>query len=207
MKRKAFVCSLIFSILVLLCGLSFSCSDFLNDYYDLTPELLSLSITGENSVYAGYTITLSANASPKGTDSAVTWSSSNKSIAIVDSTGKVTGVGAGSATITATSTSDSSISSSTTVNVNANSYTVSLSGNSYVSLGRTITLTATVTDILDNSVSIDSDDLEWSSRNKSIATVDDDGVVTGVASGSATIYVEYSNNGAVATATKSITVY
>ena len=207
MKRKAFVCSLIFSILVLLCGLSFSCSDFLNDYYDLTPELLSLSITGENSVYAGYTITLSANASPKGTDSAVTWSSSNKSIAIVDSTGKVTGVGAGSATITATSTSDSSISSSTTVTVKANSYTVSLSGNSYVSVGSAITLTATVKNVMNNSVSIDSDDLEWSSENKSIATVDDDGVVTGVASGSAIIYVEYSNNGAVATANKSITVY
>lgn len=118
MKRKAFACILIFSILVLLCGLSFSCSDFLNDYYDLTPELLSLSITGENSVDVGDTITLSANASPKGASSAVTWSSSNKSIATVDSSGEVTGVASGTVSIKATSVEYKEIFNSFTVTVN-----------------------------------------------------------------------------------------
>lgn len=53
-------------------------------------------------VTAGETITLEATVSPENaTDKTVTWTSSNESVATVDSTGKVTGVAAGTATITA----------------------------------------------------------------------------------------------------------
>ena len=53
-------------------------------------------------VTAGETITLTAEVSPAdATDKTVTWTSSNESVATVDSTGKVTGVAAGTATITA----------------------------------------------------------------------------------------------------------
>lgn len=53
-------------------------------------------------VTAGEIITLTAEVSPAdATDKTVTWTSSNESVATVDSTGKVTGVAAGTATITA----------------------------------------------------------------------------------------------------------
>ncbi len=51
----------------------------------------------------------------------VTWTSSDPSVATVDSTGKVTAVGAGTATITATTTDGSNLSASCAVNVTANS--------------------------------------------------------------------------------------
>src|SRR5574344_1800568 len=109
MKRKAFACILIFSILVLLCGLSFSCSDFLNDYYDLTPELLSLYVSGDDSVAVGSTINLSVKAVPNNSNSDVIWSSSNSSIATVDSSGEVTGVASGTVSIIATSVENAEI--------------------------------------------------------------------------------------------------
>lgn len=53
-------------------------------------------------VTAGEIITLTAEVSPAdATNKTVTWTSSNESVATVDSTGKVTGVAAGTATITA----------------------------------------------------------------------------------------------------------
>ena len=54
------------------------------------------------------------------TSAQVTWTSSDPSVATVDSNGKVTAVGAGTATITATTTDGSNLSASCIVNVIAN---------------------------------------------------------------------------------------
>ncbi len=54
------------------------------------------------------------------TGAQVTWTSSDPSVATVDSTGKVTAIGAGIATITATTTDGSNLSASCAVNVTAN---------------------------------------------------------------------------------------
>lgn len=65
----------------------------------------------EGILYVGNTVTITATVAPEvATNPAVTWSSSDESVATVDETGKVTAVAVGNATITATSEDDSSVS-------------------------------------------------------------------------------------------------
>lgn len=65
----------------------------------------------EGILNVGNTVTITVTVAPEeATNSAVTWSSSDESVATVDETGKVTAVAVGNATITATSEDDSSVS-------------------------------------------------------------------------------------------------
>lgn len=73
-------------------------------------ESITLDKT-EGILNVGNTVTITATVAPeKATNPAVTWSSSDESVATVDETGKVTAVAAGNATITTTSEDDSSVS-------------------------------------------------------------------------------------------------
>ena len=73
-------------------------------------ESITLDKT-EGILNVGNTVTITATVAPEGaTNPAVTWSSSDESVATVDETGKVTAVAVGNATITATSEDDSSVS-------------------------------------------------------------------------------------------------
>ena len=73
-------------------------------------EAITLDKT-EGILNVGNTVTITATVAPEeATNPAVTWSSSDESVAIVDETGKVTAVAVGNATITATSEDDSSVS-------------------------------------------------------------------------------------------------
>lgn len=65
----------------------------------------------EGILNVGGSVTINATATPdNATNASVNWSSSDESVATVDSSGKVTAVSAGSATITATSESDGDVS-------------------------------------------------------------------------------------------------
>lgn len=71
-------------------------------------------------VFVGKTVTLTVDVTPSNaTDTSVTWSSSDESVATVTQSGVVTGVSVGSATITATANDGSSFYGSCTVNVSA----------------------------------------------------------------------------------------
>lgn len=73
-------------------------------------ESITLDKT-EGILNVGNTVTITATVAPEeAANPAVTWSSSDESVATVDETGKVTAVAAGNATITATSEDDSSVS-------------------------------------------------------------------------------------------------
>ena len=113
----------------------------------------------------------------------VTWTSSANSVATVDTSGLVTGVGEGAATITATAGSPSG-SAVVTVTQPVASVDVSPSAET-IGLGSTLQLTAEGFD--ENGDAVESAQFSWESSDVLIATVDASGLVTGVAVGVATI--------------------
>lgn len=120
------------------------------------------------SVYIGQTVTIGASA-------AVTWTSSDNSIATVDGNGVVTGVKSGTAAITA---SANGVTASCMVTVLQSGTTISTASLS-IKVGESSTLTATVNGADKN--------VTWTSSDASVATVDAGGKVTGVKAGNATI--------------------
>ena len=127
--------------------------------------------------------TLIATVNPNNaTDKKVTWSSSNTGIATVDQNGKVTAVGGGSATIIAKA-GDKKATCTVTVTVPVSSVTLNKS-ELKMKKGTSETLTATVgPDDATNKTVV------WSSSNTKVATVDQNGKVTAVDAGTATITV------------------
>lgn len=141
----------------------------------------------------GDTLTLTATVAPSdATNQNVTYSTSDDAVATVTSAGVVSGVGAGTATITVT-TEDGGFTATCEVTVSA--ATVAVTGvtvspeSDSIAVSETLTLTATVApaDATNKTVT-------WSSSDDSIATVAD-GVVTGVAAGTATITVTTQDGG------------
>ena len=172
------------------------------------PVDTSVSVTGISlnktsaSINVGTTITLTATISPSNaTDKTVTWTSSNTNVATV-SNGIVLGKTAGTAVITASSNNGKTATAtitvtntSTTVNVTS----VSLNTTSAsINVGGSVTLTATV-----SPSNATNKNVTWTSSNTNVATVSN-GVVTGVAAGTAVITAS-SNNGKTATATITVT--
>jgi uncharacterized protein YjdB len=133
--------------------------------------------------------TLQLTATPKDalgnplTGRVVTWATSNAAVATVGTSGLVTGVAGGSVTITATSEGQNGT-ATITVNVPVASVAVSPSSGS-VQQGSTLQLTATPKDALGNPLT--GRVVTWASGNTAVATVDGNGLVTGVGAGSATI--------------------
>ena len=157
----------------------------------------SLSLT------VGNASTLTATVYPtNATNKNVSWSSSNTSVATVSSSGLVTAKAAGNATITV-KTEDGNKTATCAVTVSQSTVSVTSVAVSPTSLslnvGETSTLTATVypSNATNKSVS-------WTSSNSTVASVDNSGVVTARATGSATITVKTLDGNK--TATCSVTV-
>lgn len=156
------------------------------------------------SIEAGQTAQLTATVQPGNADNqAVTWSSSDNNIVSVDATGKITANAKGSATITVT-TADGGKTATCTVTVTEPAAPVAVTGvtlnknNTTIYTGRTETLTATIqpADATNKAVT-------WTSDNTGVATVNN-GVVTGVSVGTATITVKTADGGFSATCTVTV---
>ena len=148
-----------------------------------TSEILDLSLVK--------TLQLTATITPNDSDTSktLTWSSSNQSVATVNSSGLVTGVGKGSTTITVTTVNGKTATCTITVKksptevlLNKNSATLDMSGT------KTLQLTSTV-----NPSDADDKTVTWSSSNQSVATVNSSGLVTGLANGNTIITVSTQN--------------
>jgi uncharacterized protein YjdB len=170
-----------------------------------TPVVTTVSVAPATaSVVAGTTTTLAAtvkdaegNVMP---GEVISWSTNNASTAVVSSSGVVAGLAAGSATITATIAGKSGTSEVTVTAPNQEPppppppppppapvvTTVVVSPpSSSITVGGSVTLSATVKDAQGNVMTGQS--IAWSTSSPAAATVSSNGVVTGVAAGSATI--------------------
>ena len=156
----------------------------------VTAPAAPIEVTGialsDVSVAVGGTATLMVTYTPTeaNTGKAISsWTSSDPTVATVNN-GVVTGIAAGTATITATTEGGKSATCTVTVTVVAVTG-VSLNQSSVnLQIGGTAMLSATVSP---NNAS--NKNLTWSSNNSAVAMVDQNGLVSAVAAGSATITV------------------
>ena len=151
---------------------------------DGSPILVtSVTLPSAASINVAGTTTLTATVLPtNASNKTLTWSSSNTSVATVNSDGVVLGVAAGTATITARSTDGSNRSGSCAVTVTLPPTGVTVTpGEATLAPNATRQLTATVTPT--NAINT----ITWSSSNTAVATVSTTGLVTARVAGTATI--------------------
>ena len=197
---------------------SFSVCDYYNNCTSVTVNIdaaaseLIKSVTGVTisptsaTLNVGSTKLFTATVSPSdATNKAVNWTSSNTSVATVDSNGLVTAKSAGSATITVT-TIDGGYKK--TANVTVSTQTPSTIKVQSVSLDRYIVTleTGSKTHLTASIYPSDATNkgVTWTSSNTNVATVDSNGNITGVSPGAASITVKTNDGGFTATANVSV---
>ena len=162
--------------------------------HDFVAEFEAISVSGVTlspvsiEITQGNTKQLEVSITPENAlNKVVSWTSSNSNFASVDGNGLVTANAVGDAVITV-KTEDGGYTATCSVSVVAKTIPVTGVSLSETTLtlkpGDTHTLTATVAP--DNATN---QNVTWSSSNNSIAAVDENGVVTAVAGGKATITV------------------
>ena len=167
--------------------------------------LQSISLdTAKENIGVDETTTINVNYNPSNTTDSknVTWKSSNTSVATVDASGKVTGVSTGTTTITATSAVTGVSPATIDIHVVSELQSISLNKSSAdITKGKDETLTVTYnpTNTTSNKA------ITWSSSNTNVATVDENGKVTAVNYGTATITATSAVTG-IAPATCEVTV-
>ena len=151
-------------------------------------ESISLDVT-EKSLLLGEEFTLNATVTPENaTYKDVEWSSSESSVASVDSDGKVRAIKEGTCTISVRSSNNLVAECKVIVRyIEVENVRLNLEDKT-LEEGETFTLTATITP--DNATY---KDVEWSSSDPSIASVDVDGNVTALKVGECYIYARSSN--------------
>ncbi|MGI6710475.1 MAG: Ig-like domain-containing protein [Bacilli bacterium] len=151
-----------------------------------------ITVNGASTVSYGQNIILTATAYPVGSSSIVTWTSSDASIASIDSNGRVTGMKVGTTTITATSIVSASIKATHQVTV-TDQMSITLNPTTInLTTGGSATIAATVV-----AASLTDKSVAWTSSNASVATVDSNGKVTAVAQGSANIIAKLNANNSI----------
>ena len=164
-------------------------------------EISSSSVTLEE----GSTLTLSVTVSPADADNQdVAWKSDNEDVVTVDNNGVVTAVAPGTATVTVSTLDGSNLSATCEIRVVkpvvlVESITLDIT-DATLNVGDTMMLTATVLP-----EDADNREVTWISGNEDVVTVDNNGVVTAVAPGTATVTVS-TLDGSNLSATCNITV-
>ena len=141
-------------------------------------------------VLVGATATITPTVSPdNATNPVVTFTSADETIATVNENGVVTGVAAGNTTITIAATDGSNVSTTINVTVTGIDVTGITAEDVTVVNGETATISYTVAP-----TNASNQNVTFTSADETIATVDADGVVTGVAVGTTTITIASVSN-------------
>ncbi len=152
-------------------------------------KAINLSLNkGQTTIRQGATETLTLTNTASSDELGVEWSSSNPSVATVDQNGKITAVSRGSAVITVKSKVIPEKTASCSVTVKDPVIAEMSENTSVIKDGTQLSV---------NVSSWDEDDVlewVWSSSNKSIATVDETGKVTGFSGGDVTITATLKND-------------
>ena len=165
---------------------------------------LTFDITSKE-VEVGESFTITATVKPDdAANKALTWSSSNSGVAIVNQSGKVTALTAGTVQISAVTSDGSNLKATCNVTVKAKpvpatSLTFNITSKE-VEAGDEFTITATV-----KPTNATNKVLAWSSSNTAVATVDANGKVTTLTEGNAEIKA-VTTDGTNLTATCAVTV-
>jgi uncharacterized protein YjdB len=174
----------------------------------VTPAAVaSIDVTpGSPTVSEGFTVQLTAVARDALgrvlTGRALAWSSSNIAAATVDANGLVRGVAPGIANIIVTSGNVFGGASVRVIAVNVGSVTVT-PDSSTVNVGQTTQLTAVVKDSAGRVIT---KPVAWTSLNTGVATVDANGLVTGVSFGTASIVAQSQTKADTVTVTVTTTI-
>jgi len=194
-KWFSFILVLVLAVVLIGCGGDDHKEDDTPKPDDKTPTTevkpTSIEITGQKEeIEIGEEFTITVKVLPDdATNKKVRYSSSSSAIATIKD-GKVTGISAGTATITVTADADKAVKKEFTVTVKPNGdeppveilpEEITINGKSEVEEGKSIALTVTAKP--DGA----SNDVTWTSSDSTIASVDENGVVTGKKIGTVTI--------------------
>ena len=164
----------------------------------VSPKLVTSVTLNKNelTIEKSFTAQLAATVAPDDADDlGLIWTSDNEEVATVDENGLVTAVSVGEANITATAVDGSGVTATCKVTVTPKLVTSVILDESELTIEKNFTeqLTATVApDDADNL------SLTWTSDNEEVATVDENGLVTAVGEGTATITATANDGSGVA---------
>lgn len=162
----------------------------------IIPNGVSISPDTEQTIDVNKTLNFTASVSPDNAPQDVTWKSSNEEVASISEDGVLTALKAGSTQVTATTVDGTITSQPTTVNVHQPVESISITPNpAKVVVDSTKQLSVNYSP--EDATPVGT--VEWTSLNPEYATVDDQGVVTGVTLGTATIQATVDGKTATAT--------
>lgn len=152
---------------------------------DLPANAPAVSVTGvtapsSKTIYTvNKTAQIDATVSPANADQSVLWASSNENAATIDNTGKITMIRGGTSLLTVRSASDPHKYANVNLRVVQSVETIGFSGgNKIEDIGGTLVLTAIV-----GPENAEDKSVTWSSSNTAVATIDQNGKVTGLSGG------------------------
>ena len=153
----------------------------------LNPYVPATAVSLNNTsleMYANESNQLNTILTPANSTSSIAWTTSASSVAMVDQTGLVTAKGIGTATVTAMTTDGTNLSATCTIEV-LGATSIKLDKTDVVLyMDESTKLNATVSPSRAAGAS-----LSWTSSNKSVATVDNEGNIKAIGIGTATITV------------------